>query len=325
MAEENDKNSEVIDRKPSGSTPDVQTSPLFAGLIEAHKVAQEAAVKLASAVQTPAFQRFLRQIDSVLERIMIQAAPVLEALSKIDWHEVHAKIESLPSRSKNAMNKAAEQGWFFGWNGSLADVISLVDGVDELSAIELDDFLAQYHRDNLDAYSSALMSKYPSRMPAINAAIEAHKTGTPSGYLLAIPVLIAQADGVLSEVTETESALQKAERNKDQLRAAKWLQEKLSDNARSLDLVHPILNLHSQDLFKSSRQRTKAANASGQEFSALNRHQVMHGEVSDYGNELNSLKAFSFLVFVGLHLPYILADMSSEPLSEEQVTETPAP
>ena len=32
----------------------------------------------------------------------------------------------------------------------------------------------------------------------------------------------------------------------------------------------------------------------------------MHGERSDYGTEINSLKAFSFLVFAGLHMPTVL-------------------
>lgn len=317
MKKDNEENSKSVGHQPKQNPPDVQAAQLSTIFKDTHKIAQRVAVKFASAVQTPAFQRFLRQIDVMHERIMIQAMPMLEALSKVDWKEVHNKIENLPIRSKEAMIKAAEQGWFFGWNGSLADVISLVDGIDGLSEAELDDLLAKYHRDNLDAYSSALMSEYPSRMSAINAAIDAHRTGTVGGYLLAIPVLIAQADGVLSEVTETESALQKAGRNESQLRAAKWLEKKLSDNTKSLDLVHPILNLHSQDLFKSSSQRKKTADASGQAFSALNRHQVMHGEISNYGNELNSLKAFSFLVFVGLHLPYILADTAKEQWGEE--------
>jgi hypothetical protein len=50
-----------------------------------------------------------------------------------------------------------------------------------------------------------------------------------------------------------------------------------------------------------------AAQATGKSFTALNRHQVMHGERSEYGTEINSLKAFLFLVFAGLHIPVVLA------------------
>ncbi|MNN81905.1 hypothetical protein D3C81_1987790 [compost metagenome] len=48
----------------------------------------------------------------------------------------------------------------------------------------------------------------------------------------------------------------------------------------------------------------------------MNRHQVMHGEVSDYGTEINSVKAFSFLLFVALHVPEILAEAKRR--SDEQ-------
>ena len=56
----------------------------------------------------------------------------------------------------------------------------------------------------------------------------------------------------------------------------------------------------------SAKARENAAQASGKSFTALNRHQVMHGERSDYGTEINSLKAFSFSVFAGLHIPAVL-------------------
>ena len=39
------------------------------------------------------------------------------------------------------------------------------------------------------------------------------------------------------------------------------------------------------------------------EFSELNRHQVLHGEVTEYGTEENSLKAVAFLNFCALVLP----------------------
>lgn len=258
------------------------------------------------------FQAVAKELEQKWQGAIVQAWPVLETLAKIDWKAVHAKLEKLPQRSKNAMHLAAEKGWFFGWNGSLQDVLELVDGVEGLEKNDLDEFLAQYHRDNLDEFSSALMSRYPHRLETISAALEAHKLASRSGYLLSIPVLLAQADGVLSEVTETESALQKAGRNEDQIRAAKWLKERFAKNPKSLDLAHPILNLHANDLLKSSKQRQAISTASGSAFTALNRHQVMHGEISDYGTELNSLKAFSFLVFVGLHLPDILVYAADE-------------
>jgi hypothetical protein len=89
------------------------------------------------------------------------------------------------------------------------------------------------------------------------------------------------------------------------LQASKALREKLGTDQEALDLIDPILRMHELDFMKSAGGRKKDERISGQCFTALNRHQIMHGESWDYGTEINSLKAFSFLTFVGLHLPMI--------------------
>lgn len=303
MAEEIDSSAGQDARREAVAKALVETlEPYIPALAEKFQTLQGQAVEIVATFQAAAI-KLERQWQAALER----AQPILETLSKIDWVALQVKLEALPERSKVAMQHAADRGWFFGWNGSLQDVMGLVDSIDGLEASELDDILAQYHRDNLDAFSAALMSCYPLRAEAVAAAVDAHKSGSRSGYLLSVPVLLAQADGILSEVTDTESALQRAKKSKDQLRASEWLKGRLADSPDSLDLLGPILSLHANDLFKSSSQRSKAGDADGGVFNALNRHQVMHGVVSDYGTELNSLKAFSFVVFVGLHLPEILS------------------
>jgi len=130
------------------------------------------------------------------------------------------------------------------------------------------------------------------------------------GYLLSIPVFIAQADGLLTEITEVKSGMMR-DRSGKELQASKALREKLA-GSEALGFLHPILNLHESDFMKSAEARQIAAQAAGESFTALNRHQVMHGESSDYGTEINSLKAFSFLVCVGSHLPAVLKWESSK-------------
>jgi hypothetical protein len=92
-----------------------------------------------------------------------------------------------------------------------------------------------------------------------------------------------------------------------ELQASKALREKLATDQESLDLIQPLLDWHDLDFMKSALARHVAEEASGVSFVALNQHQVMHGEACDYGTEINSLEAFSFLVHVGMHLPLILA------------------
>ena len=97
------------------------------------------------------------------------------------------------------------------------------------------------------------------------------------------------------------------------VKGLEWVKGKIGDDAQANDLLSPLFVLHEMDLLKSEGTRNAEFKETGIVFNALNRHQVLHGEVSNYGNELNSLKAFSFLAFVGLHLPTILASAESKP------------
>ena len=233
------------------------------------------------------------------------AMPSLVALAQIDWAAIKRRLDKLPEKSKAAMILASPKGWFFGWNDGLQSLMELVERLEVTQPADIDEVMAQYYRINLQPFTDELASKYPDRAPAIKAAVNAHVSRGCEGFFLSIPVFIAQADGLLTEITKVKSAMMKDGKGQE-LQASKALRDKLAADQKSLDLLHPILMLHESDFMMSARARQHAAQASGESFTALNRHQVMHGESSDYGTELNSLKAFSFLVFVGAHLPAVL-------------------
>lgn len=54
-------------------------------------------------------------------------------------------------------------------------------------------------------------------------------------------------------------------------------------------------NLKEHELFMSEKLRSE-------DFNGLNRHEVMHGKVINYGTELNSLKAIYFLSAINVLL-----------------------
>jgi len=231
--------------------------------------------------------------------------PSLVALAQIDWVAIKRRLDELPEKSKAAMILASSKGWFFGWNDGLQSLMELVEKLEVTPPTDIDGIMVEYYRMNLQSFTDELASKYPDRALAIKAAVNAHSSLGCERYLLCIPVFIAQADGLLTEITKVKSAMMRFG-NTQELQASSALREKLAADQKSLDLLHPILMLHESDFMKSARARQIAAQASGGSFTALNRHQVMHGESSDYGTEINSLKAFSLLVCVGAHLPAVL-------------------
>jgi len=262
-----------------------------------------------------AFTEKLAQIASVAVPVMAALAEVIPKIAleiRGDWREYLAKLDALPAQSKIAMTVAADKGWFFGWSTSLDDLMPLIERITSLPSDEIDQCMVDYYRVNFQDFIDRLVANNPSRSAAIAAASRAHSELGIDGFFLSTPVFIAQADGWLSEILGVESPLGmkrdvKGEPKVRSTTAGHLLKQKFESDQESLDLLHPVFTLHESDFLKSSSARSQASSSSGA-FTALNRHQVMHGECSDYGTELNSLKAFSFFVFVGLHLQSIWAD-----------------
>jgi hypothetical protein len=237
-----------------------------------------------------------------LETMAKKAMPSLLALAQFDWVTLKRRLDELPEKSKAAMDLASSKGWFFGWNDGLHSLMELIETLGVTQSADIDEVMARYYRLNFRPFADELTSKYPVRAAAIQAAVNAHSSVGCEGFLLSTPIFIAQADGLLTEITKVKSALN---RKGKELQASRALREKHAADPKSLDFLQQILMLHESDFMKSAEARQIAAQTSGESFTALNRHQVMHGESSDYGTEINSLKAFSFLVCAGLHLPAV--------------------
>jgi hypothetical protein len=172
------------------------------------------------------------------------------------------------------------------------------------------------YRANFQEFVDRLLANNPSRSSAIAAAAKAHLEFGTDGFFLSTPVFIAQSDGLLSEILSVESPLGMMRDVKGQPKvrsttAGHLLKQRFKSDQESLDLLHPFFTLHESDFLKSSAARSQSSSSNVAAFTALNRHQVMHGECSDYGTEVNSLKAFSLLVFVGLHLQSICSDQDT--------------
>lgn len=280
---------------------------------------QRIAEVLAQAIQkhAPHIQESLVSFGNWLSEIGTQIAPVIQWVASVDWKHVQERLEGFPEASSQAMKVASREGWFFNWQGGFQDVMELTESIREASsASDIDTILMAYYNDYWDYYSELLAEKYPARKTAIHAAINAHRSLAPAGYSLSIPVFLAQADGIFSEVTGIPSAMDKV-KGQNLIKGSQWLSIQIGADEKAMGSLLPALELHELDILKSQGARNAKARETGKVFDALNRHQVMHGEVSDYGTEINSMKAFSFLLFVALHVPGILEDAKKRSTEKE--------
>ncbi|MFB1632493.1 hypothetical protein [Pseudomonas sp. AP-1] len=270
---------------------------------------QHTAEALAQCIQkhAPHIEETIEKVVKWVGDSMPKLAPVVAWAASVDWKRVQERLDNFPDVSSEAMKVASREGWFFNWLGAFDDVLVLSESIKAASsADEIDQLLTAHYNDYWDHYAGLLAEKYPARKTAIHAAVSAHRDFAPSGYSLSIPVFLAQADGIFSEVTGTPSAMDKIRGGA--IKGSQWLSEQIGTDEEAIGCLVPVLQLHELDILMNQRQREAKAQETGKVFDALNRHQVMHGEVSDYGTEINSLKAFSFLLFVALHVPEILAD-----------------
>lgn len=153
-----------------------------------------------------------------------------------------------------------------------------------------DRLMCEKTRDRLDDIEADLLAAFPSRSPILQEAFEAHRQAM---FNLSVPVLIAQADGIWHD------RCQKSPFSKERRKAVPQIIS--HPNARTAAPLARALLGGRWPLALNTRQRRP-------EFSDLNRHQVLHGEDTDYGTELNSLKAVSFIRFCG----FVLSDMTED-------------
>ncbi|SDI36424.1 hypothetical protein SAMN05216588_115107 [Pseudomonas flavescens] len=241
-----------------------------------------------------------------LTKVAAIATPFIErfaeTLSKIDWKKVHRASELLPSRAQATMQRCAEKGWFFSWHMSLANLVKLLSELEQLEDEDIDSYFVEFHRNNFDFLTKSIISATPNREAVLNAAFSALQRANAEDYYLSIPVLLAQADGILAEITKSNSPLQ---RNAEG--AKKWANTITGEISKAS--IYPIFHIDKYDLLIGGKQREEFEK-SGSTFTALNRHQILHGEVWNYGTEVNAFKAFSFLCFVTLQL-HSVADKSN--------------
>ena len=175
----------------------------------------------------------------------------------------------------------ARHGWYPGGNmplGILSEGATLLPNAEE----EGNELLAEYFRSKLDSLENELSSRHPGHADAIRQTWRAHKVGSyyasvPSFLILA--EAIAKDRGLPSPYSKPgrQKAMKDALLSRDEFRAV-------------VGVLAPLLV--SVPLDWNRDQRKLYGNP------VLNRHLILHGECSEYGTEMNSLRTLSHLAYV---------------------------
>lgn len=256
-----------------------------------HAIRQQASVQVRLAQQ---HRQILTQFNQALELEGRRAAEVFQRIAEQQQQfketedrlieSVRRSAEELPERERQALQRLGKAGWFVD-PGMPAILPEELERLFDKYPDEMDESICDFYRKELDAIEKRLVDSYPCRARLLRQAFEAHREGK---YGLSIPVFLAQADGIFRDQAPDNQNLFIGNQRSE---AYKHHASQISSNFK-LALLYPISILLPLWMNRSERSETEEFRV------CLNRHQVLHGESTDYDTEQNSLQAISLLSYL---------------------------
>ena len=204
-------------------------------------------------------------------------------------------FDQLPERTRKALMALAQYGWYFDLEMSFSEIWEIENILESGDIETANTFLFQHFTERIPEIEQRLREKHPSRAKIFRSAFNAHQQ---KEYALSVPAFLIQADGICFDLINKQLY---SKRNKIPVlnEYAKSIASDTFQSALLYPLTQPI------PITASSHERTE-------DFNELNRHQVIHGESTNYDIEINSLKAISLLSYVS----YVLSQDDEDDLIE---------
>lgn len=235
-------------------------------------------------------------IDQVTESakrisaINISKLPEFQALLET----IAKEVEEIPEYIDNVHAYLAQQGWFVPFHLAPVSIFKeyffLIEN-EEHEQIEQD--LQTFITENISFIRNSVKREFPNRFRIIDAAIQAHENGE---YILSIPTLLAQADGMFSELIDMTFYSNK---ESDLVEVRRRLLQRLAKKN------HPTNTLSLGYLLLKQLQEKSIIHENFSEFeksknesfikNPLNRNYILHGKDLEYDTIANSLRMISLI------------------------------
>lgn len=279
------------------------------------RMSKEASGSVVSLTSRDFLVRGFKGLGSHLDALQKEAFQGLEAIRShvgVFREQVRASLFDLGKHMSDALESYSEvvegeailamarHGWFPDLEVPFGQIKLWADDLDSdpERAHKANQELCDRFRDLLDSIENKLRSEFPDRSEILGDAFQAHRQGK---YNLSVPVFLTQIDGLFYD-----RYLKNLFYGPDRDDVAKALGRIPYELDRSLcrALLYDGLPLLAN---RSQRQQQPDGH------SELNRHQVLHGEATDYGTEQNSLKTISLLNYCAFVLPEVrLTEMEQQ-------------
>ena len=223
----------------------------------------------------------VQQFGQWTKAISEHLAPVLASMA--------VAFRELPPRLQSALLTLGESGWYLDGEWGLSELWQLEQLLLDGRAAEVDAILTKHYEDRLEAIEGFLVAALPKRKKILQAAFAAHRRGE---FELSVPVLLAQTDGACLDITRYQFFIKASGKPQVALYVAD-----VALDAFSEAMLSPLTNV--LPVNASEKDRDSRVKAQGlATWQQLNRHQVLHGESTDYATQVNSLKVVSLINYL---------------------------
>ena len=173
----------------------------------------------------------------------------------------------------------SKRGWFFGIITNLAQPLKILPLIQLQQFDELDKIMLDEVKQRLIWIEDYLIKYNPKRERIIRESFLNHREGR---YFSSACLLISQVDGICND------------RFKQHFFTTANKKSKLAPHIEQLQFFPQQFKTRFFDELRAIDENTDRFNIS----TKLNRHNIVHGWDTEYGNEMNSLKIISFVNFI---------------------------
>lgn len=204
---------------------------------------------------------------------------VQQELSKV-FLEVTTAFKELPEEISPAIRSLVNLGWFPSGEMGLSEIHAfraLCDSGDKSAVAAA--MIEWLHEERKQIQERASI-RFPNRSKILASAFNAHTTGQ---YELSVPIFMAQVEGMCVEVVGTKFFSMKKG-----VPATRAATDRFCQMALSEALLLPLREPNGFTASDADRNQWP---------DTPNRHEVLHGIVTDYGTRENSYKTISLLEY----------------------------
>lgn len=192
--------------------------------------------------------------------------------------------EEIKEKFTFALNALAERGWFVSlWETPLTAIPPLVNLFLAGHISEGDKLLCKHFDGLIEKIKGNIIKQCPDRKEIILSAFDAHNSGS---YILSIPVLLAQTDGIGKEIFSTSVYSQRNDKVEDikKFVEGKFMLQLMTSYYWELVGTTMPINATQKNITKFK--------------DPLNRNAILHGECVNYATYVNSCKAISWFQYI---------------------------